>query len=66
MTTDGNFKVCYKNKDIMDKLELIHKEISKSNIKIAETNARVSLHSKALYFLSGALISLAGWIIFIK
>lgn len=53
--TDGQFRVNYTNKDIMDRLETINNNISKVRIMQARTNGKVKLHEKFLITIGSAL-----------
>ena len=50
------FIVEYTNKDIMDKLELIHTETAK-------TNGQVKMHTKLIYGAYGFTMSVLGFLI---
>ena len=55
----SHFKVIYKNKDIMDKLDSIHADISKLRTGQARTNGKVKLHEKLIWALgSGFTITI--------
>ena len=53
------FKVTYKNKDIMDKLERMHKDI-------IVTNGKVKFHREWLYLLTIAIGTMIGWLFYFK
>lgn len=63
MDHSDDFVVRYTNKDIMNKLDKIHREISLICVQQARINGRVKLHAKLLYFMGGAFLSIIGWLL---
>ena len=55
----GNeFRVTYKNKDIMDKLSLIHEDIGELKTAQAVINGKVKIHQKLLWALGGIIVTI--------
>lgn len=62
MMAKNDFVVKYTNKDLMQKLDNIHKDISDLKTGQAVTNGRVKIHAKILFWMAGAILGVAGWV----
>ncbi len=49
---------------ILDKLDKMEEKMNETHGLALKTNGKVSFHTKAIYSLTGALITLAGWFVY--
>lgn len=65
MTVDEGFTQKEMLVRILDKLEKMEEKMNHTHELASKTNGKVQLHTKAIYALGGALMTLAGWIVYI-